>query len=99
MDATEGSGFVSTEVRPPGARDRARKRLQDRRDFWSHVVVFAVVNSFLIGVWAVTGAGYFWPIWVIAGWGIGLVLHASETFWHRPVTEADVDAELRRHPN
>jgi len=25
------------------------------------------------------------------------VLHAWETFVHRPVTEADVDAELRRH--
>ena len=49
-------------------------------------------------MWAVTGAGYFWPIWVVASWGIGLVLHAWETFWHRPVTEADVDAELRRRP-
>ena len=76
MGTTEDSGFVSTEVRPPDARDRARRRLQERRDFWSHIVVFVVVNSFLIGVWAVTGAGYFWPIWVIASWGIGLVLHA-----------------------
>jgi hypothetical protein len=60
--------------------------------------VFIVVNAFLVGTWAVTGAGYFWPIWVLAAWGIGLVMHAWETFFHRPVTEADVDAELeRRH--
>ena len=98
MDVTEGSGRVGAQVPAGGARDRARKRLQQRRDFGAHVVVFAVVNCFLIGMWAVTGAGYFWPIWVIASWGIGLVLHAWETFWHRPVTEADVDAELRRHP-
>jgi len=25
-----------------------------------------------IVIWAVTGAGYFWPVWVLAGWGAGL---------------------------
>lgn len=25
-------------------------------------------------IWAVTGAGYFWPIWPIMGWGIGVVV-------------------------
>lgn len=77
-------------------RDRVRKRLQERRDFGSHVVVFVVVNAFLVAAWAITGSGYFWPAWVLAAWGIGLVLHAWETFVHRPVTEADVEAELRR---
>jgi len=60
------------------------------------VVVFVVVNAFLIAAWAATGAGYFWPAWVLAAWGVGLVLHAWETFAHRPVTEDDVEAELRR---
>ena len=39
---------------------------------------------------------YFWPIWVIGGWGVGLALHAWDTFLRKPVTEADVDAELTR---
>ena len=47
-------------------------------------------------VWAVTGAGYFWPIWVIGGWGVGLALHAWDTLLRKPVAEADVDAELTR---
>jgi 2TM domain len=75
---------------------RARKRVSDRRDFGSHVVAYVVVNAFLILIWAVTGAGYFWPVWVLGGWGIGLVLHAWEAFVRRPVTDADVEAELRR---
>ena len=33
-----------------------------------------MVNAFLIGVWALTGHGYFWPAWVLGGWGIGLAL-------------------------
>lgn len=73
----------------------ARKRVTDRRDFASHLVAYVVINSFLVLMWAMTGADYFWPIWIIAGWGIGLVLHAWEIF-RRPVTDADVEEELRR---
>ena len=79
-------------------REVARRRLQARRDFGSHLLAYAVVNMALVAVWAFTGAGYFWPAWVICLWGIGLVLHAWDVFMRRPVTEADVDAELsRRH--
>ena len=34
---------------------------------------FVVVNLMLIVIWAVTGAGYFWPIWPLLGWGLGLL--------------------------
>ena len=99
MDTLEETSGASAEpgIETTTERDRVRKRLQDRRDFGSHVVAFVVVNAFLIAAWAITGTGYFWPAWVLAAWGVGLVLHAWETFVHRPVTEADVEAELRRH--
>jgi 2TM domain len=100
MNGTEHSaGFDPTQPTTDSyQRDLVRKRLEARRDYWSHLVVYVVVNAFLIAVWAMTGAGYFWPAWVIAGWGIGLVLHAWEVFVRKPVTEAEVEAELRRHP-
>ena len=91
---------LDAEVEPESValseREEARKRLQERRDFGSHVVAYVVINAFLIGVWAFTGAGYFWPAWVLAGWGIGLVLHAWNVFFRHPITEAEIDAELRR---
>ncbi len=74
----------------------ARKRLRDRRDFGAHVVSYVVVNAFLILIWAITGAGYFWPAWVLGGWGIGLVLHAWDVFFRSDVTEADIEREVRR---
>jgi hypothetical protein len=42
----------------------------------SHAVVFALVVALLVFIWLTTGAGYFWPQWVIAGWGVVLALHA-----------------------
>jgi class 3 adenylate cyclase len=42
-----------------------------------HFTVYAVVNVLLIGIWAASGGGYFWPVWPILGWGIGLGCHAA----------------------
>jgi 2TM domain len=94
---TEIGAEVRTETSTDSERERARKRLQTRRDFGSHVVAYVVINAFLVGVWAFTGAGYFWPAWVLGGWGAGLVLHAWDAFAHRQITDADIDAELHRH--
>jgi hypothetical protein len=97
-EPTDRGGAVPGTPTNPAAdeRDRARKRIEAKRDFGSHVVVYVVINAFVIGIWAFTGAGYFWPAWLIGAWGIGLVLHAWDLFVRRPVTEADVDEELRR---
>ena len=40
----------------------------------SAVVPYLLVNLMLIAIWAATGAGYFWPIWPLLGWGMGLVM-------------------------
>jgi hypothetical protein len=77
--------------------NRARKRVTERREYGTHVVAYVVVNASLVLIWALTGAGYFWPAWVLGAWGIGLVLHGWETFIRRPVTDADVERELQRH--
>jgi hypothetical protein len=77
-------------------RVAARQRLQVRRDFTRHLAAFVVVNGFFIGIWAMTGAGYFWPAWVLGCWGIGLALHAWETFLDRPITDKDIDDEVAR---
>ncbi len=87
-----------SEVPEPEAdaqRQAARKRIQKRRNLQGGLVAYVVVNAFLIGIWAATGAGYFWPGWVLAAWGIGLVLGLWD-YYRGPVTEADIDAELRR---
>jgi len=73
----------------------ARKRVERKRKFAGDLVAYVVVNAFLIGIWAITGLGYFWPGWVLAGWGVLLVLDAWNVYFRRPITEADIEKELR----
>ncbi len=77
-------------------RDEARKRLQARRDFGANIFSYVVINAMLVGIWAFGGRGYFWPAWVMIPWGAGLVFHAWDAFWRRPITESDIDREIER---
>jgi len=95
METLDEDRMITTQP-PDSEREHVRRRLLARQDFGSHLLAYVVINAILIVVWATTGAGYFWPGWVLAGWGAVLVLHARETFWRRPITDADVDAEIRR---
>jgi hypothetical protein len=76
-------------------REWARKRILRRRGLATHAAAYVVINLFLVVVWLFTGAGYFWPGWVIAGWGVGLILDAASVLVTGEVTEDQIDRELR----
>ena len=77
-------------------RELAYKRVKEKRDFRSHLAVYVIVNAMLVVIWALSGAGYFWPVWPMAGWGVGLVLHAWSAFLEKPISEDEVQRELQR---
>lgn len=56
--------------------NQVRDHVHKLRRFYTDVLIYTVVNIGLILIWAISGGGYFWPIWVIIGWGIGLGVHA-----------------------
>lgn len=76
------------------ARAWARAHVARRRKLRADIVAYVVINAFLLVVWGLTGAGYFWPGWVLAGWGVALLLDLWNFNQHRPITDADIDAEL-----
>ena len=49
----------------------------ERREFREHLRTYLSVMALLVVIWALTGAGYFWPVWPILGWGIGVWSHAG----------------------
>ena len=77
-------------------RKEAKKRVQKRRDLAAHAVAYVVVNAAILAIWVLTGSGYFWPAWVMLGWGMGLVLNAWDVLFRRPVMEEDIQREIAR---
>ena len=76
--ATALSAKTRAELAPLVADLPRRPRpVTDRRDFQEHLRAYLMVMVLLVAIWALTGAGYFWPVWPMLGWGIGVMSHAS----------------------
>ncbi len=82
--------------------EAARKRVRQKKDFYNHLVIYAVVNILLIIIWAMTSRGYPWFVWPLAGWGVGIVFHGLDVFvfhresaWEKREVEKEVD-KLRK---
>ena len=55
----------------------AKKRVKAKNEFMWHLASYVLVNTFLVLLYVFTpGGGYFWPIWPMLGWGLGLAFHA-----------------------
>ena len=78
-------------------RQQAIRRIQAKRGFKVHFAVYLAVNAILVVIWAFLSVGFFWPIWSVFGWGIGVAAHAASVYL-RPgeITDADIDRELSR---
>jgi len=61
-------------------RRREQRSAAARRGVLIHLGAYLAVSVLMIAVWLVTavfaGAWYFWPVWPILGWGIGILSHA-----------------------
>jgi Flp pilus assembly protein TadB len=42
-----------------------RQQRQERRDAFRGLSWLAAIAVLLVSIWLVTGAGYFWPVWII----------------------------------
>ena len=79
-----------------GLREQAITQLKKKRDFTTHLVIYVLVNSMLVGIWAVTGGDFFWPIFPILGWGIGVGANAWDVYGRKPISEEEIRREQER---
>ena len=100
--AEPGSESLSWPTYPNDeARQAAIQSLRRKRGFWGHCTVYAIVNGMFVIMWLVlgltSGAWFFWPIFPMAGWGIGLAFNAVSAFGaaNQPITEAEIQTEIQ----
>ena len=77
-------------------RERALGRLKKKRDFRSHLVAYVIINAFLWALWAITSAGYPWPIWVTLAWGIGIAFNGWDVYGRSDLSEDEIRREMER---
>jgi uncharacterized membrane protein len=77
---------------------KARERVEEKKGFYIHLIVYILVNIMLIIIWVVTGAGFPWFIFPLGGWGIGILFHflgifvfSQRTGWERRQVEKEVE--------
>lgn len=86
-----------TGTRAQTRGDRAMQQLKKRHDFRGHVLIYVLVNAFLVTIWALTSDhGFFWPLFVIGAWGIALVMNAWDVYRRHDITEEDIQREAER---
>lgn len=66
-----------------------RKQFEAERKgkFMTDFLSYIAVNAGLVGIWWMSGANYFWPAWVMLGWGIGVATDFLQTFFNRDETK------------
>ncbi|MGI2335715.1 MAG: 2TM domain-containing protein [Dehalogenimonas sp.] len=82
--------------------EQAVKHVKEKKDFFVHLLTYIVVNTAILLIWMMSGAGYPWFIWPLFGWGIGLTFHFlsvwvfdRQTDWER----REIDREIARMKN
>ena len=77
-------------------RQWAIRRIRAKRAFRAHLAIYLAVNALLVSIWAITSAAYFWPVWPMLGWGIGVAAHAVNVYvGPSEISEEQIERELR----
>ena len=78
------------------ARQQAIQRLHQRRGFANYIIGAIVISLFMVVIWALSGRGYFWPVWVMGGFFIGAIFYGVNTLMHKPLTEDQIQREMQK---
>jgi transcriptional regulator with XRE-family HTH domain len=73
-DMTKGTEEISTE------ENKALQQVKDIKGFYTHLIQFVVIVSALGFINHMTSPGHYWIVWVIIGWGAGIIAHGLSVF-------------------
>lgn len=94
MSTDDISGSLDPESK---LRARAVAQLRERRDFYIHLTIYLAVNAMLIVVWIWNDPReFFWPVFPLVGWGIGIAVHAFTVFRGDQFSEDRIRRQMDR---
>jgi hypothetical protein len=74
----------------------AIEQLRKKRGLQAHLIAYVTVNLLLVGIWYATGRDFFWPVFPILGWGIGVVFNIWDVYMPERMTEERIQREMQR---
>lgn len=60
------------------SREELKSHVEKLKAFYNEFYSFLIVSAFSLLIWLLSGAGYFWPIWLLVLWGGPLFFKASK---------------------
>ena len=79
----------------------AKKRVEEKKEFYKHLVIFAIVMPFLFTINMLTSPFHYWFVYPLLGWGLGLAIHFFTVFgfrgrFYEKWEAKEIEKELRR---
>ena len=62
------------------AYEKAKKRVEEKMGFYSHLAAYLVVNAILLVINLTQSPRDLWFFWPLLGWGIGVFFHGMGVF-------------------
>ena len=78
------------------SRQQAIQRLHQRRGFINYIIGAVVISLFMVLIWALSGRGYFWPVWVMGAILIGAIFYGVNQMMNKPLTEDQIQREMQK---
>ena len=67
-----------TEAHKIGQDQRDATLIRKRARFYKQLATYVIINVFLTACWFLSDSEFFWPIWVMLGWGVGIAFGAVD---------------------
>ena len=77
----------------------AKKKVKEEKNFYYHLGVYIVMNSFFVILNLVTSPNHLWFYWPMLGWGLGLLLQGVRVFTTLGLSKDWEDRRIRKHMN
>jgi hypothetical protein len=85
-----------SELQETDLRERALTQLRKKHEFHAHLAAYILINAMFVAIYFMTNpGGFFWPVFPILGWGIGVFFHGWDTYTGPP-SEDQIRKEMTR---